>query len=312
MQSRHSFVLRIQTNRRTPFGPKVSLATSCSWSASFFLPAFSKERISSARSSGYPARVPLLRGNIPPLRRRHWSAAQAAKIEWIVVFAGIQLDRAAKIVLCRSRLALPRPRDRQIIQNLRQVRSGDHEGLLQRNEHFLREVGLAKQKPANARCEDRFHIAIVSFWHPSVPGERGIAVAPREIGFASAKSGSAIPVRGALLPAVRANALHLRSPATRDCSVQRIKTQRTLAFRELGEIQRIVAIARGEHPPNQPGVQVHKRIQRAGFPQAGSNRAGLNFKIRDSMVSDVPFTVNLPITTKSASRSLQYEAWSHG
>src|SRR2546426_3644950 len=45
-----------------------------------------------------------------------------------------------------------------------------------------------------------------------------------------------------------------------------IETQRKLAFREIGEIQRIVAIICREHPPNQPGVQVHKHIQRAGFP----------------------------------------------
>ncbi len=40
---------------------------------------------------------------------------QQTQVEWIIVFRGIQVRRAAKISLCRSRLALPRPRNRQIV-----------------------------------------------------------------------------------------------------------------------------------------------------------------------------------------------------
>ena len=171
----------------------------------------------------------------------------------------------------RSRLALPCPRNRQIIQNFRQVRSGDHvvlQSLRQRIEHFLRVVRLAKEKPANTRGEDRFHIAVVSLGHSRVPRKRGIAVAAREIRFAQGEVRFR-PFRFEARRFPQFAQTHIifagQQPAT--VVFKRIETQRTLALRELGKTQRIVAVVCREHPPNQTGVQVHKRVQRTGFPQ---------------------------------------------
>src|SRR5207244_11287232 len=91
-----------------------------------------------------------------------------------------------------GRLALPGPCNRQIIQNLRQVSSGDHavlQSLLQGSEHFLRAIRLSQQKLADARGEDSLYIMVVSFWHPRIPGKRGIAVAAREVNFAQCEVG---------------------------------------------------------------------------------------------------------------------------
>ena len=104
-------------------------------------------------------------------------------------------------------------------------------------------IGLTKQKPANARREERFHIAIVSFWHLGVPQERGIVVAPQEIGFPQREVGfRPFRLQTRRFPQFPQTCIILAGQHAANVMFKCIETQRTLAFCELRETQRIITI----------------------------------------------------------------------
>ncbi len=113
-------------------------------------------------------------------------------------------------------------------------------------------------------------MAVVSFWHPRVPGERGIAVAPREIGFPQREVRlRPFRVEARRFPQFAQTQIVFTGKQSANVVLKRIKAQRTQAFRELCKTRRIVRIICGEDLPNQPGMQVHQRIQSARSPQCG-------------------------------------------
>src|SRR5882762_547129 len=88
---------------------------------------------------------------------------EQAQIKNIVVFIGVQLRGTTQIALRLGYLALPGPRDREIVQNFWQVRTGNHvvsQRVLEGNEHFLRAVRLTEEQAADARRENRFRVTV--------------------------------------------------------------------------------------------------------------------------------------------------------
>src|SRR6266478_6572197 len=78
---------------------------------------------------------------------------EQSQIKNIVVFIGIQVRRTAQIGLGLGYFAPTSSRDRQIVQNFRQVRAGNHvrpQGVLQRNEDFLGAIRLTQEQADRA------------------------------------------------------------------------------------------------------------------------------------------------------------------
>src|SRR5690349_23955753 len=95
-------------------------------------------------------------------------------------------------------------------------------------------VGLIQEKLANAGSENGFHIPFMSFWHTSKPGNRGVAIALRKIGFAKRKVRfRPFWFEARRFPKLAQTNIVISGKQTANVVFKRIKAQRTLAFREV-------------------------------------------------------------------------------
>ena len=120
---------------------------------------------------------------------------------------------------------------------------------------------------------------VVSFWHPRIPGKRGIAVAAREVNFAQCEVGFR-PFRfeARRFPQLAQPSVIFAGQKSPNEMFKGIEAQWTLAFYELRKALGIVVIVSGEHSPHQTRMQIHQRIQCASFPQYGEQSRGIDLQ----------------------------------
>src|SRR6202008_1006541 len=103
------------------------------------------------------------------------------EIEGIVVFVGIKLGGAPKIILRSDRFALARECDAQIIKDLGKIRAGNHvhsawrmlgsiaQGGLQRAKNFLGLVWLVQLKTTDPGSKNSFDVTLMGFGNARKP-----------------------------------------------------------------------------------------------------------------------------------------------
>ena len=197
-------------------------------------------------------------------------------VEGIVVFVGIEFDGVLEVGLGVLRFALAREGEAEIVENFRKISAGDRSirvwsfvttnGILKRDENLLGFVGLIELQAADADGEIGFNIVGMGFGHATEPWKRGVAIAATSVGFAERERGigpGGVEARG-FAQFAKARLVIIGKQAA-DEVLERVQTQRAQRFRKVGEIERIGFVVGNEGMPDDFGLHVHERGERASF-----------------------------------------------